>query len=166
MLIEEEYFPPADDWSDVGRLWPPTELPLDPSIPHSVSESVEEARKCFRAKAYSACAVMCGRALEDICVEFKTKKLLAGGLQELRDRKIIDITILEWGDALRKHRNLGAHSSGVKITKEDAIDLLDFTLNIVEYVFVLKKKFSDFMDRQKQARAKASAGKSDGENGS
>ncbi len=81
---------------------------------------------------------MCGRTIEGVCNHHSTKnKTLAGGLKELRENGIIDERLFEWGDELRKHRNIGAHATSEKISKEDAKDLLDFSSAICEYVFTL-----------------------------
>lgn len=69
-------------------------------------------------------------------------------LQELLDRKEIDRKIYEWGEALRKHRNIGAHASAENISREDAKDLLDFAEAICEYIFVLNQKYTEFKKRQ------------------
>jgi len=148
-LIQEG--PKEFEWSTPNRLWPEPEKYLHWHLPELVRDSLEEARKCYKGKAYSACAVMCGRVLESICSEYKTKnKFLAGGLKELLNKQIIDKRIFEWGEALRQHRNIGAHATRKKIFKEDANDLLDFANAICDYVFVLSGKFKDFMKRKKK----------------
>ena len=58
------------EWSYAIRLWPDPENFLHHSIPEAVRQSLEEAKLCIQAKAYSACAVMCGRAIEAMCVHF------------------------------------------------------------------------------------------------
>jgi hypothetical protein len=67
---------------------------------------------------------------------------------------IIDKRLHEWGDELRKHRNLAAHASGVKFNLIDAKDLYDFSTAICEYVFVLTEKFDSFKERQAKQEAK------------
>ncbi|SDE70596.1 protein of unknown function [Paenibacillus sp. UNCCL117] len=137
-------------WSDAVRLWPEPDRVLSWELPDIVSISLNEAQKCFSSKAYIACAVMCGRALEGICKDFGTKhNNIAGGLKELLDREIIDKRIFDWGEALRIHRNIGAHASDVKISKVDASDLLDFALAICDYIYILRNKFESFMERRK-----------------
>ena len=139
------------EWCRATRLWPQPERYLHWYIPELVRNSLEEARKCYKAKAYSACAVMCGRVLESICSEYKTKnEFLAGGLKELLNKQVIDKRIFEWGEALREHRNIGAHATKEKISKEDANDLFDFANAICDYVFVLAGKFRDFMKRKEK----------------
>ena len=117
-------------------------------IPELVRKSLDEAHRCYGGKAYTACAVMCGRVLETICVEHKAKnKFLAGGLKELLEMGIIDKKIFKWGEELRRHRNIGAYANLDVITKEDAKDLIEFADAICEYVFVLATKFDEFMNR-------------------
>jgi hypothetical protein len=138
------------EWGKAMRLYPVAEAPLSKYIPAIVGTSIEEADLCFRAKAFSACAVMCGRALEGMCRHFGTKsKYLGGGLRELLDRAIIDQRLFSWSEELQRHRNLGAHATEERISKEDARDLLDFVHAITEYVFVLSERFRIFMERKK-----------------
>ena len=132
----EDYDPDANAvvWSALERVWPAPDKQLQWNLPPIVRNSLEEARKCYKAKAYRACAVMCGTALEGICLEFTSKGTLAEGLKTLLEKKIIDSRIYEWGEALRQQRNLGAHATEHAISKEDAKDLLDFT-NAICVVF-------------------------------
>lgn len=144
--------PNESEWIGATRLWPEQDKYLDWRIPSLVSDSLSEAKKCYKAKAYSACAVMCGRTLEGICSEHKTRnKFLSGGLKELLDKQIIDKRIYNWGEALREHRNIGAHATKLKISKEDARDLLDFASAICDYIFVLTSKFKSFMKRKEKS---------------
>jgi hypothetical protein len=95
---------------------------------------------------------MCGRALEGVCVHFKTKNtILYAGLKELRDTKVIDERLFTWGDELRKVRNLGAHASTEKVPKDDAKDVLNFLHAICDYVFVLSRRFDSFMKRREKS---------------
>ncbi len=108
------------DWGDATRLWPDPDDYLHSSYPDEVRRSLEEARKCYKAKSNSACAVMCGRAIEAICVEHTKERTLAKGSKALRAGGIIDGRLFEWGDSLRHERNLGAHATGVSTTREAA----------------------------------------------
>ncbi len=137
------------EWGAALRQWPAPETEIDWSIPEIARNSLIEAKMCFKANAYSAAAVMCGRTIEGVCKHHDAKiKTLAAGLKKLRDDGIIDDRIYGWGEALREHRNLGAHATTKKVAKEDARDLLDFSIAICEYVFVLNEKFQRFQQRQ------------------
>jgi hypothetical protein len=143
------------EWDNPIRMWPSPRKYLDYRLPELVKSSLEEAHECYKAKVYNSCAVMCRRAIEAICTEFKTKsKTLVGGLNELLKMQIIDKKIFEWAEALRLHGNIGAHASKEKITKEEANDLLEFTDAICNYVFVLSKKFEEFLKRKEKQKEK------------
>lgn len=146
--------PKIDKWKGtLRRIYPPTETSLDYSIPRNVRVILQEARDCFNSKVFNACATMCGRVLEEICVYYKTKSsTIYRGIQELKDRKIIDDTIYQWADLLRQQRNIGAHADPKKFNREDAQDLLDFTIEICNYIFVMKMKFDSFVERDNKQK--------------
>lgn len=136
------------DWCNPARVWPDPDNSVDFNIPAIARTSLLEARTCFKAKAYTACAVMAGRAVEGVCVHYvPSKKTLAAGLRELKNKGFIDERIFDWGEELRKHRNIGAHANKDRISRDDAKDLLDFALAICDYVFVLNAKFERFKKR-------------------
>jgi uncharacterized protein DUF4145 len=137
------------DYCRPDRLWPKPKNSISWKLPDLVRESLEEASLCFNARAYSATVVMCGRALESICKDHSVKDWkLSTGLKELKSKGIIDGRLFEWGEELRKSRNLSAHASDVKMTSEDSRDILDFTIAIGEYVYVLADKYASFKERQ------------------
>lgn len=106
------------------RVWPQPERPTHAAVPAIVQVSLSEAHRCFQAGAHTACAVMCGRALEGVCMHYKTPgNMLGKGLADLRERAIIDERLFSWGEELRKHRNMAAHASEEAISKADASDL-------------------------------------------
>ncbi len=140
------------EWDKLTRVFPERESSFDWGIPEIARNSLIEANICYKAKAFSACAVMCGRTIEGVCKHhFPKNKTLAAGLKELKKAGIIDERLFHWGDELRKHRNIGAHATTEKISKEDAKDLLDFSTTICDYIFVLNEKFNRFKERNKKA---------------
>jgi len=149
-----EYEDSKIEWDDATRIWPKPDNYLHWSIPDEVRNSLEEAQICFKAKAYSACAVMCGRAIEALCIQHTKEKTLYRGLKSLKEKGIIDARIFEWGDSLRHERNLGAHATGVRTTRDDASDVLDFAVAICEYVCVLSEKYKNYQKR-KGSKSKA-----------
>jgi len=140
------------EWQSAERVWPAPETDVDWSIPEIARNSLVEAKVCFKAKAYSACAVMCGRTIEGVCMHHDpATKSLALGLKKLKQDGVIDDRIFGWGEALRENRNLGAHATTEKVSKDDARDLLDFSAAICEYVFILNEKFTRFQARRAKA---------------
>ena len=151
----EQTGPDISEWSGLNRLWPEQESHIDWEIPVIARNSLVDARKCYKAQAYDACAVMSGRTLEGVCEHHKTKgKVLAVRLKELKDTGVIDERLYQWSVELRNHRNMGAHARVDKISKEDAKDLLDFAQVFCDYVFVLSAKFNRFMERKAEVEAK------------
>jgi len=142
------------DWGTAVRRWPAPESDIDRTIPEIARISLVEAKQCFKANVFSACAVMCGKAVEGVCVHFDPKtKSLATGLAKLKKDGHIDDRLFSWGEVLRKSRNLGAHATTERVSKDDARDLLDFSIAICEYVFVLSAKFERFEARRSKAKS-------------
>jgi hypothetical protein len=132
------------------RVWPYPKKHFF-ELPTSVKQSIEEAEKCFDAKANLACTVMCRRTLEALCVDLGVEnRSLPDKLQELKTRGIIDGRLAEWGETLRKMGNIGAHANKGHIGKQDARDMLDFTIAICEYVYILTNKYEKFRERQQK----------------
>lgn len=138
------------EWDIAERLWPPVAVAdLGPSVPAAARRDVGAAQKCLTYGIYPAAAVMCGRALERLVKE-KTGKsqMLAKGLADLKSLGVIDERLHEWADALRVERNIGAHASDVETTKEDAQDIIDFTIAIFDYVYTLAEKYEEYLRRK------------------
>lgn len=135
-------------WGPYTREWPHPEVALHSNIPRPVRRSLEEAKRCFLSKSFMACAVMCGRAVEAICREKVGATYLGQGLQKMKAAKMIDDKLLEWGKALTKERNIGAHAGEDVTTRQDANDVMDFAIAISEYVYVLDDKYKAYMQRK------------------
>ncbi|GAB2870676.1 DUF4145 domain-containing protein [Paraburkholderia jirisanensis] len=141
-------------WDTAERLWPASAVSdLGPSVPVAARHDVSAANKCFSHGIYPAAAVMCGRALERLINE-KTGKsqTLAKGLAELKTRGIIDDRLHDWADALRVERNIGAHASDTETTREDAQDIIDFTIAIFDYVYTLAEKYEKYLRRKSKGQ--------------
>ena len=136
------------EWCDLTRLWPDGENYFHYSIPQDVRASLMEAKMCFRARAYSACAVMCGRAIEAMCKAHTNEKTLHKGLAAMRDAGHIDGRLFEWGASLRQERNIGAHASDQTVSHDDANDVLEFAAAICEYVYVLADRYRRYKERK------------------
>ena len=138
-----------DDWDEPTRIHPPIEAGISFAIPGSIRLTYEEARTCFRAKAYTATAIMCRKTLEGIAEEHRIKvQNLASALKEMRDKGIIENRLYEWADALRISGNEAAHGVNTKISPQDAKDILEFTIALLEYVFTFRDRFEQFKKRR------------------
>lgn len=153
--VQEQDF--ASGWDEPSRVWPSPPLSLSWKIPRTIRESLLEAHKCLKAKAYTASVVMSGRSLEAVGRHFyspaedsKRPLMLKAALDRLSKDGIIDARLYEWGIALHSDRNLAAHPSDTHFKQQDAADVFKFTNSICEYVFVLSADFEDFKKRKEQ----------------
>lgn len=151
VAVEESFGPDREGphWEKPVRLYPPRASTLASSFPASVREAYDEARKCYRAKAFAAGAIMCRKCLEAMCHEHGVaERNLARGLEKLKDQEVIEARLFEWGEALRIAGNEAAHDVSTSISPEDAKDLLEFTEALLQYVFTFRERFDDFMKRR------------------
>lgn len=121
-------------------------------VPKSIRSQWEEASQCFDAKAYTAAVVMVRRALEATCAEHGVKeRTLAASLRSLKEKDLINGTLVEWADALRVLGNEGAHYTGKAVNREDAEDALAFADALIDYMYVLRLRFDQFKHRRAQS---------------
>ena len=138
-------------WQTPNRVYPVQEKELNSSIPKSIREAFKEASVCFRAKAYTASAIMCRKTLEGICASHKIKeRTLAGSLAKLKENGIIEARLFEWAEELRIFGNRAAHGVELKVKPQDAKDILEFTEALCEYVFTYRDKFEEFKARKEK----------------
>ena len=156
--IDAEY----DVWSDPVRVYPnPAKTFSSFRIPRVVTGSLTEAIGCLQGNAVTAACVMLGRALEGVCRDVlltpeekkdarrNRRMMLRNGIQQLRDKGVIDNRLFDWSQQLNAFRNLAAHPEGDSdepITREDAEDLQAFVHAIIEYVYDLAERFEEFKE--------------------
>jgi hypothetical protein len=146
ILLQEINFGGSD--RHIERLYPPEDLKLHRCIQHEVSVSFDEARSCYRAGAFVACALMCRKTIEALYKTLGIKaKNLQEGLKELSDKCHIEPGMLAWGHALRNLGNVAAHDIFQKISQEQAESILEFTFGLVEYTLRYRPRFERFAER-------------------
>ena len=149
------------DLDDPYRMYPPQDRVLSTEIPVQLRQIHEEARACIRAKAYTAAAVMSGRALEGVCdLSGVQGRTLYDRLARMKENGLIDGRLWEWAETLRAVRNAAAHYSNESISRRDAEDTVAFTEALLDYLYVLTARFNALKER----RAKRPEGK-DAEDG-
>lgn len=145
-LVQSE----EDGYESQIVLYPQAEA-LSPSLPKPIQAAFAEAQACFRAKAFSAAAIMCRKTLEGICLAHEAKaRGLVAQLLELKERGVIEQRLYEWAEALRISGNEAAHDVGVTVPQEDARDILEFTNALLEYVFTFRDRFEAFKTRRER----------------
>ena len=143
-------------WEKPQRLYPSDQVMGSLSIPVDIAMAYAEARLCFKARAYTATAIMCRKTLQGITEAHAIKsRNLAQGLKEMRDKAIIENRLYEWADALRMSGNEAAHGVGVATSPQDARDIMELTNAILEYVFTFRDKFEQWKTRKAKEEPKA-----------
>ena len=140
-------------WDKPYRIYPPQDKRVNPSFPKPIRDSYQEALSCFKAKSFTAAAIMCRKTLEGICVEHEIKAgNLASGLKEMKEKGLIESRLFEWAEALRIAGNKAAHDVNVSISNQDAKDIIEFTDALLEYVFTFRDKFNEFIIRRQRTQ--------------
>jgi hypothetical protein len=146
-VFQDEHF--NYEWSNAERLWPmPAGTEVSSSIPEAARRDIKDAQKCLSHGVFSAATVLCGRALERLIKEKASANMIGKGLAELKAKGVIDERLFAWAEALRKERNIGAHASDQDTTKENAQDVIDFTIAIFDYVYTLSEKYEKYIARK------------------
>jgi hypothetical protein len=137
------------EWSHGERVWPaPADTEVSSSIPKAARSDIKDAQKCVSHGIYSAAAVLCGKALERLIQGKSGAPTIARGLADLKSKGVIDDRLFSWAEALRKERNIGAHASEQDTTRENAQDVIDFTIAIFDYVYTLSEKYDKYLARK------------------
>lgn len=146
---ESPFVTDHDDYFGTVVLYPPPDNRINQRLPEPIKSTYLEAISCFKAKAYTATAIMCRKTLEGICAEHGIKDInLVRSLKALKDKGIIENRLYEWADALRISGNEAAHDVNVTISPEDARDILEFTNALLEYLFTFRDRFEQFKQRR------------------
>jgi hypothetical protein len=139
----------GDIWDTPVRLFPSTEIYINPNAPKTIRNSYGEAVRCFRINAYTATAIMCRKTLEGICDYHGIKEgNLVLSLKKMNELGFIDNRLFEWADVLRLAGNEAAHDIKISVSRNDARDMIDFTNAILDYLFSYRDKFEKFKERR------------------
>jgi hypothetical protein len=146
----------GDIWGVPTRIYPQPELRVNPKAPVSIRSALEEAFACYRARAFTAAAIMCRKTLEGVCEAHGiNERGLMQSLRKMHDGHLIDNRLLQWSDMLRIAGNEAAHGVNALFSAEDARDIIDFTIGIIDYLFSYRDQFEKFKTRVGQRGALA-----------
>jgi uncharacterized protein DUF4145 len=129
---------------------------IDDSVPeeidYPVREDFREAKRCFAVKAYKGAVTMCRRIVQvsAIALGASAGKRLVDQIDEITAKQVITPTLQRFAHEIRSVGNAGAHPSEDldEINEEDAKDILEFTDQFLEHVYVMPKK----LEKRKAAR--------------
>lgn len=152
-LIEHDFANIEEhSWNnDERQLYPIEDNIALKNAPKLVINPYKEAQKCFRVQAYEATVIMCRKGIEGICSDKGVDKgSLADKLKALKENGTIEDTFYKWLNILRLIGNDGAHSHGGSITKQDALDSLNFLDALITYLYHLVDQYNKLNARRKK----------------
>ncbi len=139
------------EWDEPSQIFP-SQQKISPAVPKEIGLTFAEALACLKAKAYTACAIMCRKTVEGISSAHGVhERTLLDSLKRLKDTGVIEHRLFDWADALRIVGNEAAHDVHVSVSRHDAKDLVDFTNALLEYIFTFREKFEKFKQRRGSA---------------
>jgi len=133
------------------------EASVDKTILSGVRDDFVEALKCKSVSAYKATVVMCRRALQASCQQLGASGTrLISQIDDLATKGKITTALKEMAHDIRKLGNDGAHpdEDGLgEVTKEDAEDILEFTRQYFEHVYVMPARSEAYRKRREALTA-------------
>lgn len=134
-------------------LYPNKDYHINPAIPDLLRKALFEAILCLRAAAYTSTVIMCRRTLEGfVVVQGVNKTNLKKAILELSWKEIINKQLCALADELRISGYEAAHDIEIEFSTDDARDIVDFTIVILDFTYSFKIKFEAFKSRKEKQR--------------
>jgi hypothetical protein len=150
-IIEVEYkfpAPPLRPGSGVSaglavsrrpiHWYPQVGSTVDASVPEPIKSAIEEAITTLHAGCSRAAAIMARHTLEAF---LKTRGIaehnLKASIDKLASNGDLAPGLKDWCHEVRGVGNAGAHDPLASISKEDAEDLINFMMSLLDYFYVL-----------------------------
>lgn len=144
MLTHKEHYPVNN----------PEEV-VEKTIPVGVRDDYVEALRCRTVLAYKATVVMCRRSLQSSCKNLGAEGAkLIHQIDDLATKGTITAALKDMAHDIRKLGNEGAHpdQDGLgDVIKDDADDIIEFTRQYFEHVYVMPAKSAEFKKRRADA---------------
>ena len=133
---------------EATRVYPRDTI-LPDAVPNTTAHLYREAHQAYRVKLYDSCAAMCRKTIEAVCGHYgESRGPLAGRLDRLLERGIIDRAMFEWTQELRLSGNRGAHADAKSVSRTEANDMLAFARAVLVYAFELPRRLRQARGRR------------------
>jgi hypothetical protein len=117
---------------------------VEADVPPEIAGDFREALRCEWIKAFKACVVMCGRAVQASVIALGGEgNTLVLQIDDLAKKGVITEPLRRFAHAVRLTRNVGAHpdKDGLKdVQPKDAADMIEFTREFLHHVYVMPAK--------------------------
>ena len=142
VVVEDQVIDDNNHLAWEGKHWwpPATTARLDPSVPQSVREALDEGLKCRATHAPRGAAVMYRLTLQlmvadngSAAAQAKVDKNLNDGLEQMWRDGDLSKDLWDWTHELRFAGNAGAHHNPLDpVTDEEAEELQKFLAELIE----------------------------------
>lgn len=125
-------------------------------IPEIIGIDFKEALRCQFVNAHRATATMCRRALQSSCQDLGSAgNRLVDQIDDLAQKGSITRALQDMAHTVRLIGNVGAHpdEDGLEdVGPDDASDLIEFSLEFYNHVYVMPEKLKKMSERRNAAQ--------------
>ena len=143
------------DYSEHFPIGKPNESIPD-EIPEIIGTDFKEALRCQFVNAHRATATMCRRALQSSCQDLGADgDRLVDQIDDLAQKGSITRALQDMAHTVRLIGNVGAHpdEDGLEdVGPDDASDLIEFSLEFYNHVYVMPEKLKKMSERRNAAQ--------------
>ena len=126
-------------------IWPEVPL-LAESVPTKIKDLYREAIKVKKSSP-KAFAILIGKALDEICMDMgTTERMLGDKLTQLKSHGALPNKIIKVARKIADIRNTAAHTNKGNISPKQTRAIEDFFRLIIDYVYVVRPKLSNYRD--------------------
>lgn len=118
-------------------------------LPHNVEDLYEEARACVSVNANTSTVLSCRKLLMNIAVNKGAEegKSFQHYVNYLKDKNYIPPGSEDWVDHIRRKGNEATHEIP-STSRDDAVELLDFTGMLLKFVYEMPGKMKKHMKKE------------------
>ena len=138
----------------VADSYPKPVVIADAAIPADIADDFIEANRCISVEAKKATVTMCRRVLQTACISkgVNPNLDLVKQIDELESKRVINPSMKDVAQTIRKIGNWGAHPQGdplKDVTIDDALEILKFTSEFLDEVFVRPARLTALKQKKK-----------------
>jgi len=114
-------------------------------LPEDIEQLYKEAKGCIKINAYTSSVLSCRKLLMNVSVSkgAESGKSFASYVTFLVEKNFVPPESEDWVDHIRKKGNEATHEIP-SISKDDAVELLDFTEMLLRFVYEMPGRMSKY----------------------
>jgi len=152
----------ANSQFHIESKFPTIEPSAHKHIPTGIADDFIEATKDYNNGAFKSSAVMARRTIQKICLNLGAKKgaKLVDQISSLKEESKLHPDLAEIATEIRFLGNNGAHpeEDGLdEINNEDAKEIIDFTAELLDDLYVRPKKVAAMREKRMQKNTDTNA---------